>query len=75
MLKPWVFRSQYTVKSFVKWSTSCQPCNLTEAVTFANFTRKVPYFNRGHITTLSNGNTQIFQENVKIILKITQSGS
>jgi hypothetical protein len=73
MFEPCVFRSQYIVKSFVKWGTSCQPCNLSGAVTFANFTRKLPDFIRGHITTLSSGNTQIFQANVEVILKIMQS--
>jgi hypothetical protein len=73
--EPCFFRTQCTVKSFVKWGTSCEPCKLAEAVTFANFTRKVPDFNRGHNTIISSGNTQIFQTNVEIILKIMQSDS
>jgi len=75
MFEPCVFRLQDTVKSFVKWGASCQRCKLAEAVTFANFTRKVPNLNRGQNTTLSSGNTQIFQANVEIILKIMESGS
>lgn len=75
MFEPCDLRSQYTVKSFVKWGTSCQPCKLAEAVTFANFIRKVPDFNRNHNTTLSSGNTQIFQTDVEIILKIMHSDS
>jgi hypothetical protein len=75
IFEPCVFLSQYTVKPFVTWGLSCQPCKLAEAVTFANFIRKVPDFNRGHNATLSSGNTQIFQADVEIILKIMLSNS
>jgi len=62
-------RFSFTVHSQVlrQMGTSCQRCKLAEAVTFANFTRKVPNLNRGQNTTLSSGNTQIFEANVEII--------
>jgi hypothetical protein len=75
MFESCAFCLKYTVKFFVKWGTSCQQCKLAEAATFAHFTRKVPGFNCGHNTTLSSGNTQIFQANVEMLHKIMRGNS
>ena len=74
MFAPCVFRLQYTVKSFVKWGTSCQQSKLAETVTFAGFIRNVHGFNRGN-NKLPSDNTQIIQENVEILHKIMQGDS